>query len=112
MRNLALLRIELLVKWERTLKIMEKFLLVIFILFAFVSSQAQQPVGNRQKTQSDSIGIIRGHIFDKQTKQPIEFASIAVYDQRDSTLKTGAITDNMGKFEVSDLPFGKYFLVI
>jgi hypothetical protein len=61
---------------------MRKFLAVLFSITTFFSTQAQQPQGNWQKPQGDPVGIIRGHIFDEKTKQPIEFASIAVYSQR------------------------------
>jgi iron complex outermembrane recepter protein len=56
-------------------------------------------------------GQISGKIIDQSTKEPLEFASIAIYSQEDSTLLDGGITDQNGKFFIQNLPYGKFYLI-
>ena len=53
---------------------------------------------------------INGAIVDEQ-KNPIPFGNVAVYDPKDSTLLTGGVSDEQGKFSVPVEP-GQYFLKI
>jgi len=41
---------------------------------------------------------VSGRVLDASTSQPLEFATVALYRMRDSTLATGGITDVEGKF--------------
>ncbi|GAB3231988.1 TonB-dependent receptor [Algoriphagus aestuariicola] len=72
---------------------------VLALLLSFVQSHAQQ---NR--------GKIRGTILDIGSSEPLPFASIAVYSEKDS-LVGGGISDENGKYSV-DLPFGKFYALI
>ncbi len=53
---------------------------------------------------------IRGKLMDEQ-KNPVSFATIALYRTADSVVVTGAVSDETGKFEVRFKP-GKYHLKI
>lgn len=55
-------------------------------------------------------GIISGKILDGQTDEAMEFATISVFRESDSTLVNGGITDTEGNFEIPNLPFGNYYL--
>ena len=51
-------------------------------------------------TQSLSAQTITGIVLD-QTKQPVEFANVALYSLPDSVLLTGTVTDKNGEFSVN-----------
>lgn len=72
--------------------------LLFLLLFSF-GAEAQQ---NR--------GKIRGSIVDKSSTDPLPFATIAVYTERDS-LVGGGISEDNGKY-VIDLPFGSFYALI
>lgn len=54
---------------------------------------------------------ISGTITDQQNS-PIYFATIALYQQSDSSLIKGASTDETGRFEVKNIKDGSYFLEV
>ncbi|WP_149276334.1 TonB-dependent receptor domain-containing protein [Pareuzebyella sediminis] len=51
---------------------------------------------------------VSGQLFDGETKETLPFANVAVHTFEDNTLITGAITDEEGRFEIQELPVGKY----
>lgn len=53
-------------------------------------------------------GIITGMVVDATSKQPVEFATIAVLNRRDSSLVTGGVTNEKGAFTVDQIPVGAY----
>ena len=55
-------------------------------------------------------GGITGKIVDARTGQPVEYATVAIYNQANNSLVTGTITDNDGKFSVDGLKNGTYSL--
>lgn len=77
---------------------MKKFYMVLTMLLLFANmAKAQQ--------------TIRGWIVDEQ-RSPIEYANIIALSVRDSSLVTGAITDNTGAFQLSVPNDAKVFLRI
>lgn len=72
-----------------------KLLFFIIILLSF----GEQCVFSQTKTQQ-----IRGIVLDKQTKQPLVGASIAITN---STKNLGAITDAKGDFIIKEVPVGR-----
>jgi len=55
-----------------------------------------------------STGRISGTIVDKSTQMPIEAADVTLLNAKDSSIVKGIATDNQGRFEFSDVPFGQY----
>lgn len=53
---------------------------------------------------------LSGQILDVVTSEPLSFANATVKKYQDSTLVTGAITNEEGRFEIQDLPLGRYRL--
>ena len=51
-------------------------------------------------------------IKDAESADNIEYASIALYNQNDSTLVTGAISNSEGIFTIENISFGNYFVRI
>ena len=57
-------------------------------------------------------GTVSGRVEDAVTKQPLEYASVAIYSVTDSSLINGTISENSGKFKIEKLADGSYFLRI
>ena len=55
---------------------------------------------------------ISGKVIDQETKMPVEYASIAIYSAKDSTLVTGTITDIDGNFKITGLNPGEYYIQV
>lgn len=88
----------------------KSILILYFLSLSIIAfSQAKQfPQGEN----APAVGIIKGSILDNKTKQAIEFATIALYKFKDSSLVTGVVTGSKGDFQLSELPFGRYFMKI
>ena len=61
--------------------------------------------------QSTSNGSVSGYVLNETDKSPIEYATVALFNAQDSVLIKGTITDAKGKFSISEISFGKYYLV-
>jgi len=72
------------------------------VLLAFFSWTA---FGQQQLT-----GKVSGHVFDKSATTPFIGATVAVYSKSDSSMISGASTDKDGKFAISNIPSGDYYL--
>lgn len=57
-------------------------------------------------------GRMTGYVIDSANTVPVEFANIALYNASDSTLVTGGITNSEGRFELSSVPDGDYYLIV
>lgn len=79
------------------------YLTITLILFTPLFSLAQGPGGGSAKP---FIGIV----IDPMSGQPLEYATVGIYKQRDSSLVAGGITDANGKFRLEAPGFGKYYL--
>ncbi len=58
----------------------------------------------------DKTGIVTGSIIDKSSGAPVEGADVTINRVKDSSLVKGTATDASGKFIISDVPFGRYYL--
>jgi len=79
-----------------------KLFFALFLLFLSFSSFAQIP----------ETGKIAGVIKDAKTAKPLQFASIGVLRQKDSSFVSGGVTDSTGFFRIGSIPFGTYYLKI
>lgn len=77
-----------------------KYFLFFFIIFPFLTLA---------QTNNKTV-YIRGTLIDEQ-KNPVPFVTTALYQSSDSSLVTGAVSDEDGKFEI-DTKAGKYHLKI
>ncbi len=57
-----------------------------------------------------TFGQLTGKIVDSADGSPLEYATAAVYNQQDSTVVTGVITDAEGYFSIDNIKKGKYYL--
>jgi len=53
---------------------------------------------------------VSGQLLDASTKETLPFANVAVHNFDGNALITGAIADDDGRFEILDIPLGKYRL--
>ena len=54
--------------------------------------------------------VITGKVIEKDSKAPMEYANISIYNSADSTLVTGGITNPEGKFTIEKLSNGTYYV--
>ncbi|MDR0364060.1 MAG: TonB-dependent receptor [Bacteroidales bacterium] len=79
-----------------------------FLILTTQFLTAQSPQGG----VAIKIGKISGQIIDANTKEPMEYATVAVYKEADSSLVTGSITTTNGNFRITDIPVGNMYLKI
>lgn len=65
-----------------------------------------------QNTPSGGNPVVSGKVVNAADQKPVEFATVAIFNQADSTVLTGAITDTEGKFFIDDVPAGVYVLQV
>lgn len=66
-------------------------------------------MGGGQMMDPNFTGTVKGKVIDKNDNQPVEYANIAFYRMRDSTLVTGGITNAKGEFSIDKVPMGRYY---
>jgi len=74
-------------------------LLCLFLCFFSENAFAQQ-----------NKGKIKGSIIDKSSSEPLAFAAVGVFTEKDS-LVGGGISDEDGKYSI-ELPYGKFYALI
>ncbi|HMC99614.1 MAG TPA: carboxypeptidase-like regulatory domain-containing protein, partial [Ferruginibacter sp.] len=57
-------------------------------------------------------GTVKGVTYDTLAKRPVSGATITVLAKKDSSLVSFTMTDNMGRFELSNIPNGEYRMLI
>lgn len=89
---------------------MKQILTFVFLVMAnYTFGNAAYSIYFDDSDDSKS-GIIKGVIIDVQTDEPMEYANVAIYNSADSSLVTGGITNQAGKFEITGVDFGDYYL--
>ncbi|NJL74466.1 MAG: TonB-dependent receptor [Saprospiraceae bacterium] len=76
-------------------------ILCLFSLLLTTQTFAQRPEGTPPVK-------ITGKIYDKETTNPLEYATITLFSKQDSSLITGTVTDVTGSFEL-EATLGNYF---
>ena len=83
-----------------------KRLVALAILFLLSTFYTQAQTVNR------ATGKISGKIVDAQTGNPIEYTTIRLFTQDQNKLVNGVIADSKGSFKLTNVPDGKYKVVI
>jgi outer membrane receptor protein involved in Fe transport len=83
----------------------------IFFLFLFFVSISgfSQPKGNGNPPQGSAT--VAGKIIDELSGHAIEYANVALFSMRDSSLVTGGTTNIRGEYRIPSVPYGRYRLV-
>lgn len=92
---------------------MKKILLLWVIATVTVTSMAQERMQGRSGQNFDMSnfnGVITGKVIDSLDRIGVEFANIALYKQKDSSLVTGTLTDASGSFMIEKLMPGRYYV--
>ena len=76
----------------------------LYILIVFAGIWAQPTFSQ------DTSRTISGVVYDAATDQPLPSASIALFKVPDSTLVTGALSQDNGTFVIHRVPYGQYYL--
>ena len=85
--------------------------LILFMLFFIGTLESTLYANVKYDSDDDKPGKVSGVIVDKSTSKPMEFANVAIYNEKDSSLVTGTITNEHGKFEIPGVNYGDYYLV-
>jgi len=81
---------------------MKKTIIVAaFVLLNFLNLSAQK----------QGSGIVSGIIIEKSSGKPLEFATVVIRSNSDSTLTQGTVTGKKGEFTIDKLAFGEYKIV-
>jgi outer membrane receptor for ferrienterochelin and colicins len=86
---------------------MKKFKIAVLLVFLFTSfyNYAQQAPSSTNKVK------VTGKVFEKVSKQPLEYATISIMAPNDTKVIAGGITNPKGEFEVAVTP-GTYDIKI
>ena len=83
---------------------------VLSIVFSFQLLIAQKaPI---IPSKDSKAGVIKGKLLGEKSREPVEYASIALYSQADSSLVTGVISKPNGGFVISKVKPGTYYIRI
>jgi outer membrane receptor protein involved in Fe transport len=96
---------------------MKKNLFSIFalvIVFVFCSKMIIAQGYKRAEVQNDipRVAKVTGTIIDGASNQAVPYASIAIYQVKDSTLLTGVLSNSDGSFAIEKLPYGKFYVIV
>jgi outer membrane receptor protein involved in Fe transport len=91
---------------------MKKILMLVWFSIVFINiyTYGQAPMARQGDMPVD--GKLSGKIIDSSSSSPVEYASVAIYRSKDSTLVTGVVTDAMGNFNLDNLPYGRYYATV
>ena len=81
----------------------QRGLLLLFLLVNMGLAHSQAPM-----EFAAPKFVIKGKLVDASTQQAVEFATVSVFNESDSTLATGGLTDVNGDFMIPIEP-GKYY---
>lgn len=84
---------------------MKRLLILILILGSFVTARAQYPGGSGGTT---TVGKISGTLIDSVTKQPLMYASVALFRATGKSPINGVLTDDKGGFKIDGVKPGDY----
>ena len=84
---------------------MTRLVLTLFTLIMTFQMYAQRPKGGSPQLD------IKGKILDAATDSPLEFANVAIFSKRDSSVLAGAMTGADGTFSIQSRP-GKQYMVV
>ena len=86
---------------------MKRFYILLITIICFaISAQAQ--IGGA----TGVVGKISGTVIDSLTKQPLSYATVAVFRSGGKVPLNGVLTDEKGGFKLNDMKNGKYKITV
>ena len=89
---------------------MKKIYLSILMAVIGFSTYAQSYQRGQYGGGMPKDGVLKGKVKDMASGKYVEYATIALYNQRDSALAGGTISEPDGSFVLNNLPYGMYYL--
>ena len=86
--------------------------LLVLLLSSITSAQPGPGVPRGGPPGNAPAGTITGNVYDPDAGAPVEYANIVLYQQRDSSQVTGAVTNPSGRFELTGIRPGRYYLEV
>ena len=94
------------------LKPIKSVLLLLLIVITTNFIFAQHPGGARRGGGDRPSSGIVGKVLDEDTGNPIQYANIMLHDSDTDAAITGTITDERGRFHITPVKPGNYFVTI
>lgn len=90
-----------------------RYFIAVLILWGVMHTPvfAQQPGSGRGNSLPGLVLQVVGKVQDAATKAPLEYATVSIYNSKDSSLATGSITDEKGAFTLELKKPGKYYVI-
>ena len=88
------------------------FAVAFCLLTLIINELTAQPPFKRGGGGPKIVGKIQGTIFDNESKESINFATVALREIGDTTDIDGMITDSKGQFKLTEVKMGKYQISI
>ena len=85
-------------------------LLLGFILLSSVLWAQRDGNSQRNGKKPKGSGTIYGNVISDG--EALSYASVSLFKMRDSSLVNGIISDEKGRFELKEVPYGNYYLSI
>lgn len=85
--------------------------LLVVVMIVACSMVSAQETRMGQGIQMPTTGAIVGNVLEDELNVPMEFVNLVLFRVRDSAMVTGTISDLEGNFRLTDLPYGKFYLV-
>ncbi len=82
----------------------------IFSHVLLIVFMVQQTWGSPPGDDDSKSAKITGIVLNEASREPLEYANIAIYDKSDSSLISGGITDENGQFEIEKIEYGEFYL--
>jgi len=82
-------------------------IILLFLLITFSFGQWPGAGG-----KMPAIGVLRGSVTDSISGQSLEYTSISLVNMRSNEVVTGALSDKMGKFNIREIPLGRYRAIV
>ncbi len=83
------------------MRVSRSWLIFISIIAAFITTVSAQENGG---------GTIKGLVIDQSNQHPLQFVNVALRKSSDSAIVTGQVTDSTGKFTITGVPAGEYYV--
>ena len=85
---------------------MKQFKLLLIAILGFTT------LGFSNPDNTPAPGQIKGAIADEGTNEPVQFATVSIFNAADSSLVTGAVCDDQGTFTIPKIEDGTYYAKI
>jgi len=83
---------------------------IVLISNYLIAQKQSGQSGNKQGGSTQGYGVISGALHDESTKAHVEYGNILLFRAKDSVMVTGTITDPKGKFLLSNIMPGNYYI--